>query len=309
MVSRRAEASQQSRWLLLAGDVHAALAKKDGFTSTHLMEAKSYYEQVLHRTEEQSRQHLKAKFAREKLGKQILVQAEAHEAQERYSEALELMERAKLLLPNNKKTYLLAGKLAFGLKNYAVAEQNFSFLIDSLDYDGKQLQQLLNSLLAVNFLQDSSSDAGELMETARMLEENQEQAQLLKIDMLIREGNATDADTWMDSVKMSSQRKGALYSKIAQQYLSDDNPEKAITFYQKALTSDSTLLDARYLLAVSYQHMSYASLQQENEQPTKALSYLRSARKELIVLREQQPDYPLLTYTLNEIRESIQEIS
>jgi len=115
----------------LAADIYAAKAKEDSFNNGYLEQAIAYYNRSLEEAGDPY-QGQQIEIAQENLWKEISVLAARQEEKGHYHEALSLLEKAKKVLPREERTYLLSGKLAFGLKDYRRAEENFEYLVDSL---------------------------------------------------------------------------------------------------------------------------------------------------------------------------------
>lgn len=315
-VSGALDNTQDSKLLLLAGNIHTELAKKDSFSHTHINQAARYFEKAIQQTAENSNLHTDARLAQEALWQELMVKAASYEAEEEYTRALKLLEKAKLVLPEKAKAYLLAGKLAFGFKDYALAEQNFLFLVDSLNYDGNQIQAILNSLLTISLMEDSLVNAGEILSTAQNLEEDSINDTQMRIELLISKGKIDYAVQWIDSLVMSSEQKGLYYHEIGRKYQLKEDLQKSVVFYQRAIKADSTLYDAYYQLATNYQHLARQIIQTKEEaddlaetQNVEALTFLQEAKQMLEKLKQIQPDYPLLQYTLRNVEQTIERLS
>ena len=303
------------RILLLAGNIHSALGVRDSFRNEHTRNAARHYQDALLRSQENSGLYTEAKISQEKLWQKIVIMAAEFEQDSQYEKALKLLEQAKTVLPKKEKTYLLAGKLAFGMKNYEVAEQNFNFLIDSLNYDGKQVQEVLNSLLTFSLVEDSLMEAGRVLKSAQEAEGDSLRTQMMKVKLLISKGKMDYAELYMDSIALSAAEEADFYLQMGKRYQSDQYKEKAIKYYEKALSADPSLADARYLLAVSYQQMARDIMttadtdELEDQQKEQARMHLDHAKEQLETLRQQKPDYPLLNYTLKDVKKSLEKLS
>lgn len=315
-INQITDQNKDSQWLLLAGDVHAELAKRDSFTSEHVNKAAGYYAGVVSQSPENTEAHSQAQLSRQILWQDIMSKAAVYEEEGAYPAALRLLDKAKVVLPKKDQAYLLAGKLAFAMKNYGLAEHNFQHLVDSLGYDGSQVQAILNSLLAVSLMEDGISEAREVLEAAQQTEEDSIRAMRMKVALLISKGKTDYAEQWLDSLTLNKSQKAEYYQEMARQYRIKEELERSSRFYRKALEADSGCFDAYYYLAANHQQS--AALIMGSKEATgglteaerkQALSYLEAALKSLEALRRIRPGYPLLEYTLKNVEETLARIS
>ena len=316
-IKEKLATSEDAAALLLAAEIHTALAAEDSFRSEHVEQAARFYDEAIIQSAENTSLYLESQIKQEKFWQKIMKQAATYEEKKNYTAAHLLLNKAKLVLPQNVDTYLLAGKLAFAMKNYAAAEDNFTYLIDSLNYEGKQVQEILNSLLTVSLLQDSTIEAEsrQVLEVARETEGDSIDAQRMQIELLISKGKMDFAEQWMDSLDLNEQEQAGYYHQIGGHYQADERPEQAIIYFKKALNKDASLADARYLLSISYQQLARNIMKADDngtideKSKQKASSHLENARQQLRKLQQLQPDYPLLNYTLKDVNKTLERLS
>jgi tetratricopeptide (TPR) repeat protein len=292
--------------LLLSGDIHTALAVKDSFQQNHLRQAVLHYHEVRIMSPEESQQQYDAAIALEKLWQQLISMANDYQAQQKYPEALAMLDHAKTVLPEKNKTYLLAGKLAFGIKDYGTTAENFNYLLDSLHYEGEQLQEVLNSLLASSFLSKNVEDS-DVMQTAREAEKDSINAIEVEIATLIEEGNLTGAEAVISSSSVANHQAAKYFFDIAQRFRATQDLDKANQYLQKTLEVQEDHADALFLLAMNFQRMAQEKLNaQEQDQ---ARGYLEQGIQHLDQLKKTQADYPLLDYSRATLAQTLEGLS
>ena len=255
---------------------------------------------------DESQQPNDAAIALETLWQQLISMAAQYESQQKYREALTMMDYAKTVLPEKDKTYLIAGKLAFGIKDYGTTAENFNYLLDSLHYEGEQLQEVLNSLLASSML-SKNVEGGHVLQTARETEKDSINAIEIKIATLIEEGDFTGAEATIASSSVENHQAAKYFFDIAQRFRATQDLEKANQYLQKTLKVQENHADALFLLAMNFQRM--AQEKSNAQQQDKARGYLELGIQHLDQLKRIQADYPLLDYSRATLVQTLEGLS
>ena len=302
--------------LLLAGDIHFALAKEKYFQSRDALLAAKFFNQVKSISQENSAYAIEADLTMVKLWQEIVKAAAQLEGEQKYKESLQLLEQAIQVRPDDTQTYMTAAKLAFGIKDYKTAEKNFSYLIDSLNYDGAKIQEVLNGLLAISLIEKNQNDYTTSLERTFEAKSDSTGNYQLEIENMLNNNSLEDVNLWIGELQADSTILAKLYFEVAQKLSLDNKTEESIDYLVKTLKADSLLTDARYMLALNYQKLAQIKLTKVTGNNTnaeqlksEARNYLDRSKNELNKLMEYQPDYPLLNYTLNSIEESIERLS
>jgi tetratricopeptide (TPR) repeat protein len=192
--------------------------------------------------------------------------AEMYSAQD-YEKAIELFDIAKMAVPEDTTAYIYAGISAQQSGDLLTAAENYTYLMDELDY---QSEDFYNSLIYIYLVDQKDTDKA--LEYLRKAQDAfPENSDFLKreINVLINQEDYEGAERKLTKAIEAEEDNQILYYNRAFLYEQMDRDEDAIENYKKAIELDSDYFDANFNLAAYYFNEAAEVLKEANEMDLK----------------------------------------
>nr|WKN36048.1 DUF627 domain-containing protein [Tunicatimonas sp. TK19036] len=237
-------------------------------------------------------------------------QAKESASQKNYTEAFKALQRAKMIRPDDTATYLALGDLALQQQDLTLTKQTYTYLIDSLHYEGNRLYEIYNTLIDMLSQRDSELDyTQKLVKAAQQHFPDSTHWIDREFAVLLNNHKWQEAEQLITTSELSETRQITFLRELAQQQRIDNNPESAFEYYQKALAIDPKNLDVLYDLAYLHQEIAIASEKEigrdegvDTDKQKQALHHYRESLRYLTeaISYDQQNDHTRQNITLVE---------
>lgn len=187
-----------------------------------------------------------------------------------FEEAIKLFDIAKMAVPEDTLAYVYSGISAQSAGKMDIAAENYSYLIDSLDYSSPSLKDFYNSLIYIYLVEDKNEEKA-LDYLRKAQDEFPDDPEFLKreITLLINNEQYDEAEQKLQSAINAEPDNAMLYYNQGYLYEQMEAGEKAIESYKKAIEVDPQYFDANFNLAAFYYNQAADILAEANDMDLK----------------------------------------
>lgn len=292
------------------GKVYVALAQQASSDSSHDAYLQQAIDSYQHAVSVDSSQSEFSSQPLDSLWNSYFIQGRDSAQQQNFTEAFTAFQRANRVRPNDTSTYLALADLALQQQDLSSAQQNYNYLLDSLDYEGNRLYEVYNTLIDLSSLQNS-----DLESTQKLVEEAQEYFPdsthwiEREFALLITNEAWDQAEQLIENAGLADSRQIDFLRELAHQHRISNHDNDSFKYYEKALALAPKNLDVLYDLAYLHQEEAIALEKEigrnertDKEKQKQALYHYRESLRYLneAISQDQQNDHTRQNITLVE---------
>ena len=184
-----------------------------------------------------------------------------------FEDAIELFDIAKMAMPQDTTAYIYGGISAQQAGKMDVAAENYSYLVDSLDYVSKDFY---NSLIYIYLVEEKNEEKaiGYLRKAQKVFPDDSE---FLKreVTLLINNEQYDEAEQKLQTAIDAEPDNPMLYYNQGYLYEQMDAGDKAVESYKNAIKVDPQYFDANFNLAAFYYNKAADILSEANDMDLK----------------------------------------